>query len=127
MAWYRVFALSPPSLSPVRKREMRDSPETRKSEAKRMIIRAPEAILNLVVVLTPSSSFFPKNWAPKIPAPLTVPNMQRLNTKISWLAMLTPLISSVPMRPTITLSRRLTKLVIPFCMAMGNAMDRTMR
>ena len=53
MAWYRVFALSPPSLSPVRKREIRDSPERRKSEVKRIIIRAPEAILNLVVILLP--------------------------------------------------------------------------
>ena len=32
MAWYRVFALSPPSLSPVRKREIRDSPERRKKD-----------------------------------------------------------------------------------------------
>ena len=74
---------------------------------------------------TPSSSPLPKNCAPKMPAPETAPKMARLKTKISWLTMETPVICSVPTRPTMMLSSRLTKFVMPFWIMMGTATART--
>ena len=69
----------------------------------------------------PSKFPEPKNCAQKIPAPDIPPNIQRLKTKISWFAMATPDIGSVPSLPTIILSRRLTKLVMPFWTTIGTA------
>ena len=59
-------------------------------------------------------------------APDTAPKMVRLNTKVSWLAIATPDICSVPTRPTIRLSSRLTKLLMAFCTMIGITMASTM-
>ena len=62
----------------------------------------------------PASSREPWNWAVKIPAPELAPKMHKLKTNMSWFTMDTPLMGSVPMRPTMMLSRRETKLEMPF-------------
>ena len=50
--------------------------------------------------------------------------MHRLKTNSSVLAMETPVICSVPTRPTIILSSILTNCVMPFWIMMGTAMAR---
>ena len=69
----------------------------------------------------PSWSFFPWNCDVKIPAPLTAPKSANVKTKNNWFTMDTPDISSVPKEPTITLSKRLTKLEMRFCTIIGTA------
>ena len=60
-----------------------------------------------------------------MPGPDTAPKMVRLNRNTYWLIMETPLISSVPICPTMRLSIRLTKFVTTFCRIMGTAMAST--
>ena len=77
-------------------------------------IRRLMRILKRNVRRTPSSSPFPWNCAEKIPAPDTAPNMHSEKTKTSCPETETPVISAVPIRPTMRLSSIFTKFVIPF-------------
>ena len=57
----------------------------------------------------PSMSPLPKNWAPKMLAPLSPPKMASICTFSTELAIEAAEMASVPRLPTITLSSRETK------------------
>jgi len=61
------------------------------------------------------------------PAPELAPKTHRLNTNSRPLTMETPLMGTVPTCPTMMLSSRDTKLVMPFWMIMGTATPKTRR
>ena len=91
------------------------------------VITVLKMILKRKAARTPWWSPLPKNCAPKIEAPARPPKTVRLNTNRSWLTIATPDIDSVPSRPTITLSSRLTKFVMPCWMTIGTRSTMRLR
>ena len=56
-----------------------------------------------------------------MPIPDRPPNTHRFHTNKSEFTIDTPVIGSVPIRPTIILSSIFTKFVMPFCSMIGSA------
>ena len=78
-------------------------------------------IISRNVLRTPSSSPFPQYCAVKMPIPESPPKTQRFHTNKSEFTIDTPVMESVPIRPTMILSSIFTKFVIPFCIMIGSA------
>ena len=78
-----MAAALPISLLPCRYREIRKSPRKNRRAMPSSVISVIDTTLKRKVSRTPSILRLPKNWAPKIPAPDTIPNMLMLKTNSS--------------------------------------------
>ena len=88
--------------------------------------RAEKTSLKRKVFRMPSISPLPKNWAPKMLAPLRPPKMASICTIRTELAMEAAEIASVPRLPTMTLSSRETKEEMNCCTRIGISRVRTL-
>ena len=120
-----VRSTSPTKSVLCKKSEVKKSPQKNRIATAKIVIEIESTRFARNAFRTPLWSPFPKNCAAKIPPPLIAPQRQRWYTKKSWFETLTAFIWSVPICPTIMLSKSETKFEIVFWIMIGITMKKT--
>ena len=126
----RVRRYAPPAdttAGSAENRPMRTEGKARQAKVNTAATASARRRQSPVVYRMPAMSRFPQNWAVNTEPPEQMPKRINMYRKKTWLPRPTAAISTVPRRPTITVSSMLTEALTKLCNEMGIATAQRFR